>query len=98
VFAYLGPTRIYENTIHTGKSRLFYWLGLTHGHWDAEVSDEDTTVEDTLDREKVNMGIAIVIPVEKILEVINQEAFWGIRNEKIRAINVASPTSDSVLA
>jgi len=62
------------------------------------VSDEDTTVEDTLDREKVNMGIAIVIPVEKILEVINQEAFWGIRNEKIRAINVASPTSDSVLA
>jgi len=54
------------------KGSVFYWLGLMHGHWDLPVSDIDTLVEDTLSNQRVNMGIAIVVPVSKILEVLNR--------------------------
>ncbi|MBM2827289.1 MAG: hypothetical protein HW403_1353, partial [Dehalococcoidia bacterium] len=37
-----------------------------------------------LDREKVNMGIAIVVPVTKILEVINQESLAKGRDDTVR--------------
>lgn len=82
VFVYLGSSRIYGNTVRTGKSLRFYWIGLIHGHWDLNVSGEDSQVGDALTNERVNMGIAIVIPVEKILEVINQKELVDLREER----------------
>lgn len=54
-----------------------------HGHWDLEVSDGDTLVPDAFAEERVNMGIAIVVPVYRILEVINQEIFVSAREQLI---------------
>ena len=54
----------------SGTSGIFYLLGLMHGHWD-RVVPVDVTGDD-IEFESVNMGIAIVVPAKKILEVINQ--------------------------
>lgn len=40
-----------------------------HGHWDLPISDTDMIGQDALNRGAVNMGIAMVVPVSKILEV-----------------------------
>lgn len=49
-----------------------YLFGLIHGHWD----------EKSESREKINTGISIVVPVDKIIEVIYQEAFVDERRKK----------------
>jgi hypothetical protein len=50
----------------------FYLLGLIHGHRDIapELKNDLDMPHDLF--EKVNMGIAIVVPAKKILEVLNQ--------------------------
>lgn len=74
----------------------FYWLGLMHGHWDMGLPDKDVMVEDALTNERVNMGIAIVIPATKVLEVINQEVFMKSREEEIkRRQRITLPTADT---
>lgn len=54
-----------------GKQSL-YLLGLIHGHWDIMEKAFDESKEDVSDVGNINMGIAIVVPATKILEVINQ--------------------------
>jgi hypothetical protein len=68
-----------------GQLGEFYLLGLMHGHWDIPIgtkNDEATMDED--EQGKVNMGIAIVIPSKKILEVLNQPALAQKREEADR--------------
>lgn len=72
VFVHLPPVRFREGKPKFLQGDYFYLLGLVHGHWDLPICDTDMIGEDTLNRKAVNMGIAIVIPVDKILEVINQ--------------------------
>jgi hypothetical protein len=72
VFAYMGDIRKIGNTTKLGRKGLplLYWLGLMHGHfalWKSEL--------------EINMGIAIVVPTWKIIEVINQEVFAKERGE-----------------
>jgi hypothetical protein len=65
----------YESPLISATSTdEFYLLGLMHGHWDIDYEfDTDTTVvEDAHGKMSVNMGIAIVVPDSKILEVIEQ--------------------------
>lgn len=81
VFVQLGNTRIRGNIVSMGGPNRFYWLGLMHGHFDLKVKGDDTLIEDALSDERVNMGIAIVVPVDKILEVINQEVFVEMREK-----------------
>jgi hypothetical protein len=53
--------------------RQFYWLGLIHGHWNYRVPDTDFTVagdQEDAERKKINAGIAIVVPADKILETL----------------------------
>jgi len=64
------------------KGSVFYWLGLMHGHWDLPVSDIDALVKDTLSNQRVNMGIAIVVPVSKILEVLNRGELTEVRKRE----------------
>jgi hypothetical protein len=64
--------------------RRFYWLGLMHGHFDLEKLELDALVEDSLTNLKINIGIAIVVPVWKILEVMNQEIFAKGREVAIK--------------
>jgi len=76
----------------TSLGGQIYWLGLMHGHWDGRLSDADAVRGDP---EAVNMGIAIVIPVEKILEVLNQDLFVKQREESIAGYRSKhAPTPD----
>ncbi len=68
VFVNLGTMRVINGAMHTSDGGIIYLLGLMHGHYDEK-------------HQNINMGIGIVVPASKILEVINQEAILGIERE-----------------
>ena len=53
-----------------GTFPRFRLLGVMHGHFDVDESEQDSIADDGLERAPVNMGIAIVVPAEKILGII----------------------------
>jgi hypothetical protein len=55
-------------------------VGMIHGDWDVKESDINQPHPKPDRRHGVNMGIAIVIPVEKILETINQPELKALRD------------------
>lgn len=79
VFVYRGPASI------LGGKMLFKWdvrlLGLMHGHWDLADQGSDDFVQDVISQESVNMGIAIVVPVDKIMETLNISELVDQRNQ-----------------
>jgi hypothetical protein len=84
VFAYLGAMRRIGSSIKMGRQGpLFYWIGLMHGHFDLSRYEMDELGEDSMTNLKINMGIAVVIPVWKILEVIDQEVFRKARESAL---------------
>ncbi len=99
VFVHLAGAR--KGELKLGVEPI-YWLGLMHGHFDLARLELDEVMSDNLIDLKVNMGIAIVVPVSKILEVLNQDEFVRIRKaedeaEKLRraANSVTTPPSAS---
>ena len=102
VFLYLsGMDRIYpKGTVLMGAGERvgnFYFLGLMHGHYNVDLLSEDAVDMDAKAREVVNMGIAIVIPSEKILEVINQPMIKENEDKQENLIRQSQlPTFDSV--
>ena len=52
-------------------------MGLIYGHYDVRVNQQDTATEDKNEFEKVNTGIAIVTPIEKLIEMFEQENIQG---------------------
>lgn len=64
-----------------GKGGSYYLMGLMHGHWDIlPTSKEDIGDLDSFGA--VNMGIAIVVPAKKILEVINHPKLTEKRQQQ----------------
>ena len=62
---------------HSGRQPIaagaIFLLGLIHGHWDLPDEAIDATGDGWAQpREKINIGIAIVVPADKILEVLEQ--------------------------
>jgi hypothetical protein len=57
----------------------FYLLGLMHGHWDIPVGQKNNVLVAEDQRGRVNMGIALVVPATKVLEVINQPELSDMR-------------------
>ncbi len=86
VFAYIGDIRKIGITTQLGRKGrpLFYWLGLMHGHFELSKLEIDNLIEDSLTNLQINMGIAVVVPTSKILEVINQEVFMKAREMAIK--------------
>jgi hypothetical protein len=65
-----GKVKFASGTRRAGNFRL---LGLIHGHFRSDKADIDLCIEeDEAKEEKINAGIAIVVPVDQIMEVINQ--------------------------
>jgi hypothetical protein len=93
VFVHLGHIRPVKTPSDVGQ---IYWFGLMHGHWDVKVRPdeyEDDSTE-TPPQEKVNMGIAIVVPSYKVLEVIERPVFADARkrnNEQAREKDLPTP-------
>ena len=95
VFVHLSGVR--KGSLKLGQEPI-YWLGLMHGHFDLERLDMDEVESDILMDLKVNMGIAIVVPVSKVLEVLNQEEFTKARekhDEVLRFQKATTPDTTS---
>jgi len=68
-----------------------YFLGLMHGHWEVPA-----TFENTEGAEAVNMGVSIVVPARKILEVINHPELVAMRKKNDEAITATrGPVADT---
>jgi len=66
VFVNLSGSRTVNGATTLTGGNKFYLLGLMHGHWDVNLIPTAL-----IEKEAVNMGIGIVVPAEKILEIIN---------------------------
>lgn len=94
----LSGSPVFVNVVGMRDGRLvmgspkFYLLGLMHGHWNFPVDkSNDNAVIDSPEKEAVNMGIAIVIPSTKIMEVINQSHFLDHRVEEVKKRRESKP-------
>jgi hypothetical protein len=75
VFVHLGNQRRVGNNqvMHANSPEgVFYLLGLMHGHWDVDESKIDGTA-DVKGTGKVNMGIAMVVPVQNLWKLSNNQ-------------------------
>lgn len=71
-------------------------LGLVHGHW--RIDSEkiiDSSIEDSKEFNKMNVGITAVVPAKKILETIEQDKISEIRAKMEKHwADTNSPTPD----
>jgi len=98
VFVRMGGVRERDGVMQV-RGDSFYLLGLMYGHWDLEMSGAgtDTIIEDALISEGVNMGIAVVVPAQKIMEAVNQEELVELRKRiEEQAQQQRAPTPDDV--
>lgn len=74
VFLNMGAVRYLDGGVkHAQNGLMVILLGLVHGHYDVPSSSVDTVdaqSTEALSSERVNTGIAIVVPMEKIRETI----------------------------
>jgi hypothetical protein len=97
-----GSPVFVRNTVKTpvksekGVSQFYglgdgHLLGLIHGHWDLPVSFSAAE-----QAEAVNMGVSIVVPAKKILEVLYHPELVAMREEHYERLKKSdSPTADS---
>ena len=81
VFVHLGIVRNVEGQVKfaTQKWGVFYLLGMMQGHWEMPLLDVDFANEDERGLVTANMGIAVVSPADRILEVLNQPFYLALR-------------------
>ena len=65
---------------------VIYWLGLIRGHWKLPISSADFILDDELNQEAINMGIAVVVPASKVSDVINQPREVKRRTEEEKQV------------
>ena len=90
----LSGSPVFLRDTSTGKIYLF---GLAHGHWDIPPANKNDIQIDYDSKSSVNMGIAIVIPATKILEVLYHEEFIKIRNQYDKEMKDKTPLDYDVL-
>jgi hypothetical protein len=79
VFAYIGPVRRPEGGSFNVTGVKIFLLGLVHGHWDLPLFETDDVQIDSDIGKSINRGIAIVVPSQKIAELLNCEKLTGPR-------------------
>jgi hypothetical protein len=67
-----------------GMTGDVHLIGMMHGHWDVKESEINQVGFTPLERghQGVNLGIALVIPMGKIIETLNHPALAKIRTEQ----------------
>ena len=83
VFVNLGLVRSINGKLVKSPASYgpHYFLGLIHGHWDEAVNSTPSDTEDIQSVKSVNMGIAIVTPGEKILDLLNDARVKDLRDK-----------------
>lgn len=76
-----SPAFIFESNPFRSPHN-FYLLGLMHGHWDISPEMKNDSFISNEVFGKVNMGIAIVVPAKKILEVLNHPILVDCREKQ----------------
>jgi hypothetical protein len=70
-----------------------YLIGVMHGHWRAPL--EDVKVDDGISTEYVNMGIAVVTPIDELLSLFDESPYKrrleAVANEEVDSDREASP-------
>jgi hypothetical protein len=69
---------------------VLYLLGVVNAHWNAPAGSP--TVEGDLSTEVVNMGIAVVTPIDKVLDVIGRSPY-GLAIDALTAKAMQTPLS-----
>ncbi len=92
VFVNFGIVRIQNGQLMQSSQTegKVFLLGLMHGHFKADINIPGLGGRDAKKLELVNFGISIVVPCEKILEVIEQPAIM----QKIKKISDDMPDDD----
>lgn len=95
VFVHYGPFRQKGGKTQFGNSVVFHLLGVVHGHYGlpdildiADEEERDHSLAAARDTRRLNMGIAIVIPVDEIRVALDHPELVAIRErvaEKYRA-------------
>jgi len=89
IFTYLSGVRS-ENQPGGGiaahyRAGAVHLLGLVHGHWNLASEDRVDLVDDALDGgERVNMGIAIVVPITRVLEILSYPKLRAARENVVK--------------
>jgi hypothetical protein len=71
VFVHTGTMRIIGGQLKIAQEPMFYLAGLVHGHYDEGCATEKNPSAIGGRKEAVNTGIAIVVPIEKILKFLD---------------------------
>jgi hypothetical protein len=93
VFVNRSPMQIVDGKSKWSEGGQLYLLGLMHGHFDIQNINDDVEVE--AGTRGINTGIGIVVPVEKILETINQPKLVARRNAIVDQMRTAQGTEES---
>ena len=78
VFVNMSPIRMFDNKAEYHKGLRHYLLGLIHGHYDEK---DQNLITSAARLEGVNIGIAVVTPVERILETMECDELREKRKE-----------------
>jgi hypothetical protein len=79
-----------QKNTQTGEERRFHGLGgmkllgVMYGHWDIDPSRKNSHTIEADQKRGVNVGIAMVTPASKILEVLNLPEVAALREEDQR--------------
>ena len=93
----LSGSPVFVRETLVGVLGSVYLLGLMHGHWDIPPENKNDTIDATGNNNAVNMGIAIVVPAEKIREVIDRKELVDMRkNVYEKELKKRWPTPDAV--
>lgn len=99
---YVRQTLNMEVTNEKGEKLPFagvgqiYFLGLMHGHW--RVPKQAMLAQGVEVAEAVNMGVSIVVPAHKIVEILNQPELVALRKKYDETITKDNlPVADSLL-
>ena len=84
VFVNVSPVAI-RPQLQFATGQRFLLLGLMHGHFDIKNLNEDVVLDDERDGTTgINTGIGVVIPVEKIIETVNQPELIEMRRKAVK--------------
>ena len=85
VFVNMGLHRRINGEIKSSRGHILRWIGMISGHWDIEEGAVDA-VEEGENGKNVNMGRAIAVPVDRIMEVVNQPLLQAAREKAFMSV------------
>ncbi len=86
VWVHMPPWRIIDGEVVQTEGAQYYLLGLMHGHFDVRNLNEDMVLEDTENGRGINTGIGVVVPGQKILDVIERPELEKARREIVKEL------------